>query len=70
MYVERRNRGHFKLLRILTFFWLPRRTSTKIPIWYNDVSDQVWNPDSMKEIQTQDCFIKLHLAVGGTVQSP
>jgi hypothetical protein len=46
-----------------------QKKSTKILIWYNDVSDQVRNPDSMKEIQTHDCFTKLHLAVGGTVQS-
>ena len=45
-----------------------QKKSTKIPIWYNDVSDQVWNPDSMKETQTHDSFTKLHFAVGGTVQ--
>jgi hypothetical protein len=46
-----------------------QKKSTKIPIWYNDVSDQVWNPDLMKEIQTHDRFTKLHPAVVGKVQS-
>jgi hypothetical protein len=47
-----------------------QKKSTKFPNWYNDVSGKVWNPDSIKEIQAHDCFTKLHLSDGRTVQSP
>jgi hypothetical protein len=47
-----------------------QKKSTKIPNWYNDVSGQVWNPDSMKEIEAYDCFTKLHFSDERTVQSP